>query len=109
MVHALAALHSKLQGREINPMTEVSQSIIPPVLLAIIFQVVTGVGAYSSLHQCIQGHVNPGDEVMSYLLILYLILTLTTLSMTLSSFNQKSMYNEISQEDKLHESLACLI
>ena len=69
MVHALAALHSKLQGREINPMTEVSQSLIPDVLFVIIFQVIIGVGAYSSLHQCIQGHINPGDEVMSYLLI----------------------------------------
>lgn len=101
MVHALAALHSKLQGREINPMTEVSRSIIPAVLLAIIFQVVTGVGAYSSLHQCIQGHINPGDEVMSYLLIQYILL-----SLRLSNFNEKSKYNEISQEEQLRESLA---
>ncbi|XP_019856948.1 PREDICTED: kynurenine--oxoglutarate transaminase 3-like [Amphimedon queenslandica] len=48
LVKALAAMYSKLYGREINPMTEV----------------VTAVGAYTSLYQSIQGHVNEGDEVI---------------------------------------------
>jgi kynurenine--oxoglutarate transaminase/cysteine-S-conjugate beta-lyase/glutamine--phenylpyruvate transaminase len=48
LVKALATLHSKLQGRDIDPFNEV----------------VTTIGAYSALYQSIQGHVNPGDEVI---------------------------------------------
>lgn len=48
LVNAIAKLYSKLLGRTINPMT----------------QVTTTIGAYSALYQCIQGHVNPDDELI---------------------------------------------
>ena len=50
-MNAIAALYSKHQGREINPLSEVLVSV----------------GAYGSLYYIMMGLVNPGDEVSRYL------------------------------------------
>ena len=47
LVHALAALYSPLIGQQVDPNDEILVSV----------------GAYGALFCCVQGLINPGDEV----------------------------------------------